>query len=78
MSRHHRPVAPRITADEGKTLETLKNLWPHLWPAQRPDLKLAVVWALAALVAGKVLTVFLPYVYKWTTDGLAQIGRAHV
>ena len=48
MSRHHRPVGPRITADEGKTLETLKNLWPHLWPASRPDLKRAVVFALDA------------------------------
>jgi len=71
MSPHHRPVGPRVSADEGKTLETLKNLWPHLWPSERPDLKLAVVWALLALVVGKVLTVFLPYVYKWTTDGLA-------
>ncbi len=71
MSRHHRPVGPRVTADEGKTLETLKNLWPHLWPSNRPDLKRAVVWAIGALVAGKVLTVFLPYVYKWATDGMA-------
>ena len=70
MSRIHRPVGP-VTADEGKTLETLRNLWPHLWPADRPELKRAVIWALAALVLGKVLTVFLPYVYKWSTDLLA-------
>ena len=71
MSRHHRPVGPRVTADEGKTFETLRNLWPHLWPSTRPDLKRAVIWAIGALILGKVLTVFLPYVYKWTTDGLA-------
>jgi len=70
MSRIHRPVGP-VSADEGKTLETLKNLWPHLWPADRPELKRAVMLALVALVAGKVLTVFLPYVYKWSTDFLA-------
>ena len=70
MSRIHRPVGP-VTADEGKTLETLKNLWPHLWPADRPELKRAVTLALFALVVGKVLTVFLPYVYKWSTDLLA-------
>ncbi len=70
MSRIHRPVGP-VSADEGKTLETLKNLWPHLWPADRPELKRAVVLALFALVLGKVLTVFLPYVYKWSTDLLA-------
>jgi ATP-binding cassette subfamily B protein len=70
MSRIHRPVGP-VSADEGKTLETLRNLWPHLWPADRPELKRAVVLALFALVLGKVLTVFLPYVYKWSTDLLA-------
>ncbi len=70
MSRIHRPVGP-VTADEGKTLETLRNLWPHLWPADRPELKRAVILALAALILGKVLTVFLPFVYKWSTDLLA-------
>ncbi|MDK9696213.1 MAG: ABC transporter ATP-binding protein/permease [Siculibacillus sp.] len=70
MSRIHRPVGP-VSADEGKTFETLKSLWPHLWPSDRPDLKRAVMLALLALVLGKVLTVFLPFVYKWSTDLLA-------
>ena len=74
MSRHHRPVGPSVTAAEGKTFETLRNLWPSLWPSDRPDLKRAVVWAFAALVAGKVLTVLMPYVYKWATDALAVPG----
>ena len=69
--RHHRPVGPVDPIDQGNTLETLRNLWPNLWPAERPDLKRAVVWALTALVVGKVLTVWMPYVYKWTTDALA-------
>ncbi len=71
MSRHHRPVGPRVSAGEGKTFETLKNLWPHLWPHSRPDLKRAVLLAFGALILGKVTTVFLPYIYKWTTDALA-------
>lgn len=70
MSRRHRPVGP-VSAGEGKTLDTLQNLWPHLWPSTRPDLKRAVVLALVALLLGKVLTVFLPFVYKWATDALA-------
>ncbi|MBV5263051.1 ABCB family ABC transporter ATP-binding protein/permease [Pinisolibacter aquiterrae] len=71
MSRHHRPVGPRVSAGEGKTFETLKNLWPHLWPHDRPDLKRAVMLAFGALILGKVTTVFLPYIYKWSTDALA-------
>ncbi len=74
MSRHHKPVGPNVPVGDGKTLETLRELWPHLWPAARPDLKRAVIWALLALVAGKVLTVWMPYVYKWTTDALAPSG----
>ncbi len=70
MSRRHRPVGP-VSAGEGKTLDTLQNLLPHLWPSTRPDLKRAVVLALVALLLGKVLTVFLPFVYKWVTDALA-------
>ncbi|WP_407047864.1 ABCB family ABC transporter ATP-binding protein/permease [Methyloraptor flagellatus] len=64
-------AGPRISADEGQTLQTLKNLWPHLWPASRPDLKRQVVWALLAMLAGKVATILLPYFFKWATDALA-------
>ena len=71
MSRHHSPVGPRVSAEEGRTIETLKNLWPHLWPHDRPDLKRAVMLAFGALILGKITTVFLPFIYKWTTDALA-------
>ncbi len=71
MSRHHRPVGPNVPAEERHTVSTLRNLWPHLWPSSRPDLKRAVVLALVALVVGKLLTVWLPFAYKWATDLLS-------
>jgi ATP-binding cassette subfamily B protein len=52
------------------TLATLIHLWPYMWPAARPDLKWRVVWALGVLVAAKIVTVLVPYTYKWTTDAL--------
>jgi ATP-binding cassette subfamily B protein len=52
------------------TLTTLVRLWPYMWPASRPDLKLRVVWAFAILVAAKLVTVLVPYTYKWATDAL--------
>ncbi|MEJ1158251.1 ABCB family ABC transporter ATP-binding protein/permease [Prosthecomicrobium sp. N25] len=64
----------RISADKGRTLDSLRALWPHIWPHHRADLKRRVVIALAALLAGKLLTVMLPYIYKWATDGLAAPG----
>ncbi|MEP4032560.1 ABC transporter ATP-binding protein/permease [Roseibium polysiphoniae] len=46
------------------------NLWPYIWPAHRPDLKGRVLLAVVALVIAKVVTVFSPYFFAWSTDAL--------
>jgi ATP-binding cassette subfamily B protein len=61
------PAAPE---KREATLATLLRLWPYMWPASRPDLKWRVVWAFAILVAAKIVTVLVPYTYKWVTDAL--------
>ena len=67
----------RISADRGETFAALRSLWPYMWPAGRADLKLRVVVAVAALVVAKVVTVLVPYTYKWATDSLVtdETGR---
>ncbi len=62
------------TAPEKKetTLATLRELWPYMWPTDRPDLKRRVALALAVLVAAKIVTVLVPYTYKWATDALLE------
>ena len=45
-----RSPAKTVSAEDGSTLRTLVNLWPYMWPADRPDLKLRVVWAIVFLV----------------------------
>ena len=65
---------PRVSAERGALLATLSHLWPYMWPAGRPDLKLRVVIAIACLVLAKVVTVAVPYLFAWATDALA--GRA--
>jgi ATP-binding cassette subfamily B protein len=60
----------RISGDEGATLSTLRHLWPYMWPSDRRDLQLRVLIALATLVAAKVITVLVPYLYKGATDAL--------
>ncbi|MEF2071006.1 ABCB family ABC transporter ATP-binding protein/permease [Consotaella aegiceratis] len=59
-----------VSAEGGATLSTLRNLWPFMWPADRPDLRARVLWASVFLVLAKVLTVLVPYFYKWATDSL--------
>jgi len=63
-----------VSAERGETFSTIRNLWPYMWPADRPDLKLRVVWAMAVLIVAKIITVLVPYFYKWATDALNQEG----
>ncbi|WP_439527316.1 ABCB family ABC transporter ATP-binding protein/permease [Pannonibacter sp.] len=62
--------AVKVSADEGSTGATLVALWPYIWPSDRPDLKMRVVWALLILVVAKIVTVFSPYFFAWASDAL--------
>jgi ATP-binding cassette subfamily B protein len=48
------------------------QLWPYLWPKDRSDLRRRVLLAVAILVAAKIVTVLVPYSYKWATDALSH------
>jgi len=61
-----------VSAETGATLQTLRNLWAYMWPADRPDLKWRVVWATVFLVVAKLTLVTVPYFFKWATDALAN------
>lgn len=59
-----------VSSEKGATCATLKNLWPYMWPSERPDLRMRVVWATAFLFVAKILTLAIPYTFKWATDAL--------
>jgi ABC-type transport system involved in Fe-S cluster assembly fused permease/ATPase subunit len=63
-----------VSAESGSTLKTLRNLWPYMWPAERPDLRMRVVWASILLVVAKLVLVVVPYFFKWATNALS--GKA--
>ena len=67
---------PTVTAERGKMLSALMHLRPYMWPSDRPDLKTRVIVALLALIAAKIVTVFVPYTFKWATDTLSGEGTA--
>ena len=71
-----RSPAKTVSAEDGSTLRTLANLWPYMRPADRPDLKLRVIWASAFLVIAKLTLIAVPYFFKWTTDALAHDARS--
>jgi len=60
----------------------LRELLPYVWPADRPDLRWRVVFALLALVAAKAITLAVPIAYKqvvdWLTGHASGAGIANV
>jgi ATP-binding cassette subfamily B protein len=59
-------------------LSVLRELLPYVWPADRPDLRWRVVFALAALVVSKAITLVVPIAYKAIIDlltGQASTGE---
>ena len=73
--------APRVrafSAKGGTLVSTIVGLWPHMWPAARADLKLRVMMAFFLLVAAKLVTIIVPFSFKWATDALVALseGRA--
>ncbi len=51
-------------------LHVLRALLPFVWLKERPDLKLRVVLAFAALIVSKIVTVAVPLAYKGSVDWL--------
>ena len=70
MANNSTGKSPSVSADEGSVFSTIRNLWSYMWPENRPDLKLRVVLAIAALLASKVATTFIPFAYKGIIDSL--------
>lgn len=71
-SRPSRDAMPKPSAD-GDLKSTVKRLWPVIWPHDRKDLQLRVVFAFALLILSKLITLLVPYSFKWATDGLAAL-----
>ncbi|MBI3705762.1 MAG: ABC transporter ATP-binding protein/permease [Rhizobiales bacterium] len=75
---HHRSAEPasRVSASGGTLLATVIRLWPYIWPSDRRELKLRVVWAMVLLLVAKLATVAVPFTFKWATDALVGQGSA--
>ncbi|MBX3490948.1 MAG: ABC transporter ATP-binding protein/permease [Parvibaculum sp.] len=50
---------------------TLASVLPRLWPAGRSDLRTRVVIAMIALIGAKIVTVYVPFLYKEAVDRLS-------
>ena len=70
---------PASDSPERATLiGTLVHLWPYIWPGDRADLKMRVVWSMVLLLAAKLATLIVPFTFKWAIDALNGTGSAPV
>jgi ATP-binding cassette subfamily B protein len=59
-------------------LSVLRGLMPYVWPKERPDLQRTVLISLALMLAAKLVTVMMPYTFKWATDALVAVSGGRV
>ncbi|MGN6287576.1 MAG: ABCB family ABC transporter ATP-binding protein/permease [Afipia sp.] len=70
--------AGRPRAERDSLMGTLIHLWPYLWPHDRFDLKMRVVWSMVLLLFAKLATLAVPFTFKWAIDALNGVGSAPV
>ncbi|HVC56009.1 MAG TPA: ABC transporter ATP-binding protein/permease [Stellaceae bacterium] len=71
VGRSSVPGLPEPEERLGEGLRALKGLGPYLWPRNAIELRVRVVAALALLVAGKLVSITIPFLYKGAVDALA-------
>ena len=74
------PASPSETrsAEKATLIGTLVHLWPYIWPGNRADLKMRVVWSVVLLLVAKIATLSVPFTFKWAIDALSGKGSAPV
>jgi ABC-type transport system involved in Fe-S cluster assembly fused permease/ATPase subunit len=74
-SRPAPPSSPPPPADSDSLGDTslpgtFRHLWPYIWPHERADLRMRIFLAVVLLLAAKLVTIAIPYAFKWATDAL--------
>src|SRR3954465_3471652 len=72
-----RPAAEQ-SIEQATLIRTLVHLWPYIWPGDRADLKMRVVWSMVLLLVAKLATVSVPFTFKWAIDALSGTPSAPV
>src|ERR1700689_2980692 len=66
------------TIEQATLIGTLVHLWPYIWPSDRADLKMRVVWPMVLLLVAKLATLSVPFTFKWAIDALTGADTAPV
>src|ERR1700720_1421305 len=66
------------SVEQATLIGTLAHLWPYIWPGDRVDLKMRVVWSVVLLLVAKLATLAVPFTFKWAIDALTGADTAPV
>src|SRR6478672_724622 len=72
------PSSSSRSIEQATLIGTLVHLWPYIWPGDRPDLKMRVVWSMVLLLLAKLATLAVPFTFKWAIDALTGADTAPV
>jgi ATP-binding cassette subfamily B protein len=84
MTKAHSSLEPEAAPKSASSVQratllgTLVHLWPYIWPGDRADLKMRVVWSVVLLLLAKLATLSVPFTFKWATDALTGHDTAPV
>lgn len=68
-----KPARLRVSADKGHLFSTFRELWTYLWPVDRADLRMRIILATVLLLFAKLVTLVVPFTFKWATDALTPL-----
>src|SRR5215510_3485760 len=74
----HEPPLTATSPEKATLAGTLVHLWPYIWPSDRADLKMRVVWSMVLLLIAKLATLSVPFTFKWAIDALTGANTAPV
>src|ERR1700723_2008227 len=74
----HPAPSPDQSFGQATLAGTLAHLWPYIWPGDRADLKMRVVWSVVLLLIAKLATLSVPFTFKWAIDALTGADTAPV
>src|SRR5215813_6154651 len=74
----HEPPLTATSPEKATLIGTLVHLWPYIWPSDRADLKMRVVWSMVLLLIAKLATLSVPFTFKWAIDALTGANTAPV
>ena len=71
-------TSKKTRARDVESWPTLKRFLPYLWPKDNPGLRTRIVIAMTLVLAGKAVTLALPFAYKGAVDAMSGAAREGV